>query len=99
MAAISTPKTGDQALDLFHSRLKSEIDPLLANKLMQGNLVENVLLVPGQNQVSHTLQRIPYGYIVVQSNSLPQVYNFKTSDKNYLYLNSSTSVLVSLWTF
>lgn len=99
MASISTPKTGDQALDLFHTRLKAELDPLLANLLVQGNLVPSVILAAGNNQVAHKLQRVPYGCFPVYQTSPGSFFNYKPSDKNFIYLNASGSFTVSLWTF
>lgn len=99
MPAITVPKTGNTSLDLYTSRLKSELDPLIANKLVQGNLLQNVAIVSGQNQIQHKLQRLPYGSFIVYQSTVGSFYNYQASDKNNLYLTASGSFTASLWVF
>ncbi len=98
MAAITLPKTGDQTLDLFFSRLKSELDPLLANRLMQGNVLKDLALIQGNNQINHLLQRQPLGWIVIDQSAVSQFYRVSW-DMNFLVLNASQPATISLWVF
>lgn len=101
MANIPIIKTGSIGLDLFMTRLKSELDPVLANKFVQGNFLQNITLVPGVNYVSHTLARMPLGWSIVDITGPYSIWRSAPSTITQLTLTASVSanLSVSLWVF
>lgn len=101
MAQIPLLKTGNQAMDLWQTRVKSQIDPLLSNKIIQGDLVQDASLSPGSNTITHNLGKIPVGWIVVDINASANVWRSADFDKDTLTLTSSAAgpIIVSLWVF
>lgn len=68
--------------------------------IVQGRLIENVLLSTGDNKVEHKLTRKARGYIIVKrDNGTSQIFDQSSSDDMYLVLNSSSPIAVSLWVF
>lgn len=101
MAAVPILKTGNVALDLYQSKLKSELDPLLANKLTQGSLLQGLTLNPGVNVINHKLQRMPQGWFVVDINGNANIWRSAPFTNLTLTLTSSaaSSFTISLWVF
>lgn len=97
MAQLRIQKTGDQATDMNFTAMKSELDPIIANKITQGNLIESTLRA-GQNQVNHLLQRQPLGWLVTDQNTTSDIYRVSW-DKNFIVLNASAPVTIGLWVF
>lgn len=70
--------------------------------LINGVLVENIVLTTTTTRVSHSLNRSYNGYIIVKMNADARVWVDTTttadSDK-FIPLKASASVTVSLWVF
>lgn len=77
----------------------SALNPVLANQLLQGNLIQNVTLVSGNNQINHNLNRLQIGWFIIDQNASATFYRSKPFNYQNLILNSSGAVTVSLWCF
>lgn len=97
----STPiiKSGNQALDLWQSRLKSDLDPVLANPLVNGLLLPNIQLSVGQTVINHFLGRNQQGWVIVDQAAISQIFRSAPLNNKTLTLQSTNPVVVSLWVF
>lgn len=85
--------------DKLQQRWKSVLDPLLAKELTQGNLLQNISLLSGDNILSHRLGRMMTGWFVVDQNAGVTLYRSAALNDKTLTLNASAPVTVSLWVF
>lgn len=87
-----------QVPDATLTKWKSQLDPILANRLLQGNFLQNLDIKAGPNQVSHLLQRQPMGWIICDQTADSTFY--RTSwDVNFINLVSSNATTASFWVF
>lgn len=89
-------------IDLMQQRWASQLNPVLANLLVQGRLLEDVTLATGNNVINHLLGRDLIGWFITRKNDAANIYD--TQDINQmpdltLNLVSDMSVRVSLWVF
>jgi hypothetical protein len=99
LSSIPLIKTGDVGLDLFMTRLKSGLDPVLANPLVNGLLLRNISLSIGDNVVNHRLSRQMQGWMLVDQSAGVVLYRSAPLNDLTLTLNASAPVTVSLWVF
>lgn len=96
-------RVNDSGLTKVQDSLATVFGAVLAKEIIDGNLLENVALVSGStNLVEHKLGKPVSGYIVVKRNSNQAVWDSEgsnTKKNNYLQLEASGSVTVSLWVF
>lgn len=90
-------------LSLLQTQWASEINPVLAQPLNSGLVLENITLVSGSNTINHKLGRKLQGWIVSRmKNGFVQLYDLQNtnqmSDKT-LVLNSSGAGLIDLIVF
>lgn len=85
--------------DRASSIWKSQIDPVLANLLVQGSLLKNISLTTGTNQVNHLLGQTQQGWMITDINGAAQIYRSQPFNDKTLTLTSDANVTVSLWVF
>jgi hypothetical protein len=78
---------------------KSTIDPVIATQLITGNLISNVSLATGSNNINHLLGRIQVGWMIVDQQAAASIYRSKPFNKSTLTLTASAPATVSLWVF
>lgn len=89
-------------IDLMQQRWASQLNPILANLLVQGRLLEDVTLMTGNNVVNHLLGRDLIGWFITRKNDAANIYdtqNINQMPDLTLNLVSDMSVRVSLWVF
>jgi hypothetical protein len=89
-------------LEQLQSRWKSEIDPVLANLLVQGRILQNVPLVTGDNTINHGLGRKLIGWVLVDKSATADIYSKQSTNPSpqlSLILSSPAPATVSLWVF
>jgi hypothetical protein len=87
---------------LVETRWKSQLDPVIACPLVNGQLLSGVALVSGYNTVNHGLGRKLQGYIVVLSGAAETFFDNQDNNASpqlTLILHSSGPTTVSLWVF
>lgn len=89
----------DQASMLMQTKWKSILDPLLANKLTQGNLLSNVALGSTSVAVNHLLGRMPQGWMLVDLQGNATVWRSQPFTTNTLTLTASVAVTCNIWVF
>lgn len=91
-------------LDLpqMQSKWKSQIDPLLSNPVIKGQLLTNILLANGTTVINHGLGRKLIGWFLVGINGAATVYDSQASNQTpqlTLVLVSNAAVSCNLWVF
>lgn len=83
------------------SKWKAALDPILANLLVQGQLLQNVQLLNGTVGINHKLNRLPKGWFLVSPQGPAIVYQ-SASQPNPIFtltLTSSAAVMTDIWVF
>jgi hypothetical protein len=89
-------------IDLMQQRWASQLNPVLANLLVQGQLLPNIVLLSGANVINHKLGRDLIGWFITRKNDAANIYD--TQDINQmpdltLNLTSDMTVKISVWVF
>lgn len=102
MATLPIFNTTDKSLSLLQTSWKAILAPFLRNKLLDGQILNNVQLLTGTNVVNHKLGRPLQGWIVVGQNASASIYDAQASNNQSdltLILVTSASVTVNLYVF
>lgn len=94
--------TSDRILSMMQSQWATQLDPVLANPLVQGRLITNVSLTTGTNTINTLLSRKLQGYIVVLKSADVTIYDLQSvnpSPERTLQLVASGPAIVTLWVF
>lgn len=97
MRTFKKTRTGDKNLDAVQDNVLQFANQLLPVQLLNGILLTDVEL-SGSTAVSHRLGRIPVGYIVVNRDANASIWT-NSIDAQFLNLQTSATVTVSLWVF
>lgn len=94
--------TSDKNLLLLQTTWASQLNPLLAAALLNGQVVKLVNLGVGTTQINHGLQRKLQGYFIVRQRGPANIYDTQDSNPNptlTLALVSSAAVSVDIYVF
>jgi hypothetical protein len=91
----------NQTLPQMQSKWKSQLDPVLANLLVQGQLLTNISLINGTTAVNHKLGRNIQGWFLVSPKAAATVYQASQQPNPTLILTliSNAAVITDLWVF
>jgi len=83
------------------SNLESFVAPISKSIILNGVLVEDVILTTSSTAIEHKLGRKPRGYIICKNNATTSVYTpvASTSPELFENLAASASCTVSIWFF
>jgi len=84
---------------LMQKQWSSELNPLLANTLVDGELLQNVTLKNGVNTFNHYLGKQMTGWILVDQNAAASIFRSAPLNSQTLTLTSNAALTVSLWVF
>lgn len=100
--SLTTFNTTDRILSMLQDSWSSQLNVLLANPLVNGRLIQNVVLASGSNTINTLLARKLQGYLVVLKDANVTIYDTQTTnpmpDKT-LQLVSSGPATVTLYVF
>lgn len=88
--------------ELANPKWAASLNPLLANPLSRGRLLQNVKLASGANTINHGLQRKLQGYFVVLNSAATTFYDSQSTNQMpdlTLILNASGATTVTLYVF
>lgn len=94
--------TTDRILAMLQSQWANSLDPVLANPLVQGQLLPNITVATGSNTINHKLSRKLQGYIVVMQSAPATFYDTQATNPTpaqTLQLVSSGPAVLTLWVF
>jgi len=86
-------------LEQLQNQWKSQLDPILANPILQGLQLKNVNLINGTTVVNHLLGRTQQGWIITDINGSASVYRSQPFNDKTLTLVSDAAVTASLWVY
>lgn len=92
----------DDTLNRVQDRLRVAIGALTSVPLLDGVLLENVMLTAGSfTPVAHNLTRPWQGYLVISRTANAVVWNQApvADAATFLYLQPSATVTVNIWVF
>lgn len=83
------------------SKWKAELDPVLQNLLIQGQLLQNVQLLNGSTPIDHKLGREPIGWFLVSPQGAATVYQnaYQPNPELTLTLTSNAAITSAIWVF
>jgi hypothetical protein len=96
---MAAPLSSNLAWPLANPLWAAAINPVLANPINQGLLIQSISLISGNTTIAHGLLRMQQGWIIVDQNGAAEIYRSKSFNPLTLTLNSSAAVTVSLWVF
>lgn len=88
--------------DLANPKWAASINPVLANPVVGGNLLQGVTLKTGANTVNHGLGVKLQGYIIVLNSANVTFYDSQATNQRpdlTLILNASGATTVSIYVF
>jgi len=86
--------------DLAQTQWKSQLDPVLANLLLQGNFIQGIMLFANApRSINTSLQRTQKGFFICDQNASAIIFRTQPFNYNILTLESSADVTISLWVF
>lgn len=100
--ALPIFQTDSKDLSLLQTGWAQQLNPVISLPTNQGQILRDISLVSGLNQVSHRLGRKLQGWFLVRQRSLASVYDQQDAESNpalFLALVSSASVSVDIFVF
>jgi len=93
-----------QKLDLakMQTTWAQQLNPVISNELLQGQLLTNISLINGNNVVNHKLGRKLIGWFIVGINAPATIYDTQSTNQSpqlTLDLVSSADCLCNMWVF
>lgn len=92
----------DPGLNLFQTGLQRTLNPVLGNPLIDGVLLQKVVLAVGSNQVAHKLGRKLIGWYPTRVRAAATFYDTQdtnTLPEEFLTLVASAAVTIDLFVF
>lgn len=74
-----------------------ELNPIIANRLVQGQQLNNIKLTNGVTVVNHLLGRKMQGWTLADVDGAATIYRSQPLNNLTLTLTSNAAVTVSLW--
>lgn len=88
--------TSDDTLNRVQDNITNTVNELEQETFSGGNVVSNISLVTGSNQIPHKLGRTPTRW--VQLDLTAAITIFRTAwDANFIYLTASGPAIFSFW--
>jgi hypothetical protein len=89
------------SLDQMQTKWASQLNPVLANLLVNGQLLANQTLIDGSTAINHKLGRTPNGWFLVSPQAAATVYQaaYQPQPTLTLTLVSSAALTTDLWVF
>lgn len=99
---IKTIGTDNLELARFQEYVATSVDAIALVPILDGNLLTNVALTSGLNDVPHKLGRKLRGWIAVRKRANVDIWDAQDSNSKQdltLSLQASSAVTVDLWVF
>ena len=91
-----------QPLELMQTTWAQQLNPIIANPVLQNNILKNISLSAGDNVINHKLGRKLQGWRFTRVRAAATTYDKQDSNKTpelTLVLNSSADVVVDIEVF
>lgn len=93
---------GDRQTTQLQTNIEQAVAQVIRNPLIDGRIIEGVVLSTSALKIEHKLGRKVRGYIVLTRNANAEVYDNVSTEPQlelYLPLLASAPVTVNLWVF
>lgn len=98
--ALPLIQTTDQDLSLMQQRWSSELNPVLANLLIQGAVLPNISLVANvPNTFPHYLGKQMTGWMLIDNTAFCEIKRTQPLNSKTVTLSSNANTTISLWVF
>lgn len=100
--SIARVQTEDRNVNQLQSNIAKALNPVLSNPISSGSILTGISLKAGANTVSHKLNRILQGWVLVRQRQVATIYDTQDTNNNpslTLTLVSSADVVVDLYVF
>lgn len=88
-----------QSLDLLQTRWKSQLDPVIANPIVQGRQLTGIDLTTSPKTISHGLDRTQQGWIITDISAAATVYRTGDFNDTNMVLTASAACTVAIWVY
>lgn len=96
MGQLSSSLTFEQML----TKWSGTLNPVLANLLLQGAVLNNITLVSGvPKTINHQLGRNQIGFFVTDQNAAASIFRTQPFNSKTITLQSTANVTINLWNF
>lgn len=89
-------------LEQMQTKWASQLNPILSNELLAGQMLSNVALINGTTAVNHGLGRKLTGWFVVGKTAFADIHDNQASNQHpdlTLSLTADAATTVALWVF
>jgi hypothetical protein len=100
--ALTSFNTKIHEFALQQSSWAAQLNPVLANPIVNGILLTNIVLKSGDNIISHKLDRKLQGWFITRLRASALIYDKQDSEERptqFLKLNSNANVTVDIFVF
>lgn len=96
MSQLSSNLTFEQML----TKWSGQLNPLLANKLIQGVALDNIVLIANTPQtINHYLGKNQSGFIVTDQTAAASIYRTQPFNSKNITLEANATVTINLWVY
>ena len=102
MPKLQRIQTADRVLNMIQDNVSNILDPYSSLEIVQGQILQNVSLVSGTNNIAHKLNRNLIGWFIVRQRSAGTVYDIQDTNPTselFLRLVASANMSVDLYVF
>lgn len=102
MPKLQRIQTADRVLNMIQDNVSNILDPYSSKEIVQGQVLQSLVLNAGVNIIAHKLNRKLIGWFVVRQRSAATIYDTQDAQSQptlFLSLVSSAGVTVDLYVF
>lgn len=99
MKAMRQIQVKDFDLDQVQTNTITAVNDINSKIIIDGTLLSNVAISAAPTTISHKLQRLPLGYIIVSKDGPGDIYQVAPPTTLNLNLQSTVAVTANIWVF
>lgn len=99
MALPFFQKANDSSFQQMQTAWAAQINPVIANLLVNGQLLKDVAIVNGTTIINHKLGRVMQGWIITDIDGGSAIYRSQPFNNLTLTLVSGGNCTASIWVF
>lgn len=96
---MPSPLSHNLPWELANQKWAQSINPVLANPLSSGSILNGITLINGETVINHGLGRLMQGFLITDINGAATIYRSQPMNAQTLSLTSSAVVTVSIEVF
>lgn len=98
--ALPQYQGGDQPFQLMQSSWSAQLNPMLANPIINGFQLNNITIASGSAvAINHLLGRMQQGWFLVDQNAPAKIARIQPLNNKTLTLSSDATVTVAVWVY